>query len=336
MSGNTIKDVARAAKVSVGTASMALNGKPGVNEETRERVLQIARQLNYKPNPYARFLTNKKTNIIGLIVTDITNPFFGNLINYIQQDLGEHGYDIMLGISRGSITEEKRIVQKFIDMHVDGVIAVPSHNPVSDTLHYQELQKLKLPVCFITSYYPGIEVPCVMTDLSDGSYQLTKYLLKNGHRNIAYLVGNLSVPVSNLRVEGYISAYREEALPCQPDWIVTTKVTLQGGYSATEQLLEKFQPDAIITANDFMAMGVLKSLKEHQIQVPKEISVAGYDDLIYSSMLETPLTTVRQPLEQICQRTVSLFLNQLTSLETVTEKILLKPTLVIRTSSCPH
>ena len=134
-------------------------------------------------------------------------------------------------------------------------------------------------------------------------------------------------------MEGYISAYREEALPCQPDWIVTTKVTLQGGYSATEQLLEKFQPDAIITANDFMAMGVLKSLKEHQIQVPKEISVAGYDDLIYSSMLETPLTTVRQPLEQICQRTVSLFLNQLTSLETVTEKILLKPTLVIRTSS---
>ena len=185
MSGNTIKDVARAAKVSVGTASMALNGKPGVNEETRERVLQIARQLNYKPNPYARFLTSKKTNIIGLIVTDITNPFFGNLINYIQQDLGEHGYDIMLGISRGSITEEKRIVQKFIDMHVDGVIAVPSHNPVSDTLHYQELQKLKLPVCFITSYYPGFEVPCVMTDLSDGSYQLTKYLLKNGHRNIA-------------------------------------------------------------------------------------------------------------------------------------------------------
>ncbi|WP_394927583.1 LacI family DNA-binding transcriptional regulator [uncultured Robinsoniella sp.] len=336
MSGTTIKDVARVAQVSVGTASMALNSKPGVNEETRERVLKIAQQLNYKPNPYARYLTRKKTNIIGLVVTDITNPFFGNMIDIIQQDLGSHGYDIMLGISRGSITEEKKIIQKFIDMHVDGVIAVPSHNFTSDTLHYQELQKLNIPLCFITSYYPGIEAPCVMTDLSEGSYRLTKYLLENGHQSIVYLVGNLAAPVSNLRVDGYISAFRDAHLTYQPEWIVTADVTLQGGYSATEQILSQFKPDAIITVNDFMAMGVLKSLKEHHILVPQDISVAGYDDLIYSSMLETPLTTVKQPLEQICQRTVSIFLKQLTDLETVTEKFLLKPSLIIRSSSCPH
>lgn len=336
MSGNTIKDVARIAHVSVGTASMALNGKPGVNEETRERVLEIARQLNYKPNPYARFLTCKKTNIIGLIVTDITNPFFGNMINYIQQMLGENGYDIMLGISRGSIKEEKKIVQKFIDMQVDGVIAVPSHNPTPDTLHYEKLQKLKIPVCFITSYYPNIHASCIMTDLSDGAYQLTKYLLENGHRRIIYLVGDLSVPVSNLRAEGYTSAYRNAGLSHEPNWIVTTNVTLQGGYDATKLILECFHPHAIITANDFMAMGVLKCLKEHNLRVPQDISVAGYDDLIYSSMLETPLTTVHQPLEQICQRTVSIFLKQLNNPEILTEKVLLKPTLIIRSSSCPR
>lgn len=315
---------------------MALNGKPGVNEETREKVLEVARQLNYKPNPYARFLTCKKTNIIGLIVTDITNPFFGNMINYIQQTLSENGYDIMLGISMGSIREEKRIVQKFIDMQVDGVIAVPSHNPTPDTLHYEKLQNSKMPVCFITSYYPNIHASCVMTDLSDGAYQLTRYLLENGHRRIVYLVGDLSVPVSNLRAEGYISAYRDAGLSHDPDWIVTTNVTLQGGYDATSLVLKHFKPDAIITANDFMAMGVLKCLKERDLRVPQDISVAGYDDLVYSSMLETPLTTVHQPLEQICQRTVSIFLKQLEDPETITEKILLKPTLVIRSSSCPH
>lgn len=245
----------------------------------------------------------------------------------------------MLGISRGSITEEKRITQKFIDMQVDGVIAVPSHNPAPDTLHYIDLQKAKIPVCFITSYYPGINAPCVMTDLSDGAYQLTKYLLQNGHRQIIYIVGDLSVPVSNLRVEGYLSAYRDLDLACQSDWIFSTDVTLEAAYSTTELVLQKFQPDAIITINDFMAMGVLKCLKEHDLCVPQDISVAGYDDIIYSSILETSLTTVRQPLEQICRRTISMLLKQLDSpdeTDVIIEKILLKPDLIIRSSSKPH
>ena len=336
---NTIKDVARLAQVSVGTASMALNGKHGVNEETREKVLEAARKLNYKPNPYARYLSSKKTNLIGLVVTDITNPFFGVLIDLIQKGLDKYGYDVMLGISRGSITEEKRITQKFIDMQVDGVIAVPSHNPAPDTLHYIDLQKAKIPVCFITSYYPGINAPCVMTDLSDGAYQLTKYLLQNGHRQIIYIVGDLSVPVSNLRVEGYLSAYRDLDLACQSDWIFSTDVTLEAAYSTTELVLQKFQPDAIITINDFMVMGVLKCLKEHDLCVPQDISVAGYDDIIYSSILETSLTTVRQPLEQICRRTISMLLKQLDSpdeTDVIIEKILLKPDLIIRSSSKPH
>lgn len=336
MSESTIKDVARTAHVSIGTASMALNGKPGVNEDTRQRVLEAARILNYKPNRYARFLTGKKTNVVGLIVTDITNPFFGNMIDVIQEELGHHGYDIVLGISRGSISEEKRIIQKFIDLHVDGVIAVPSHNPTPDTFHYQKLQNLNIPICFITSYYPNIEAPCVMTDLSDGAYQLTKYLLENGHHRIAYLVGNRSVPVSNLRVEGYLSAYRSLGISHQSSWIVADEVTFQGGYSATEHVLSQFRPDAILTVNDFMAMGVLKCLKERHIKVPQDISVAGYDDLLYASVLETPLTTVHQPIKQICQRTVSTMLNLLSDANTPVEKVLLKPKLVIRESSCPH
>lgn len=339
MLGNTIKDVARLAHVSVGTASMALNGKYGVNEETREKVLEAARELNYKPNPYARYLSSKKTNLIGLVITDITNPFFGILIDLIQRGLNQYGYDIMLGISRGSIAEEKRITQKFIDMQVDGVIAVPSHNPAPDTTHYEDLQKSKIPFCFITSYYPGIKAPCVMTDLSDGAYQLTKYLLQNGHRQIIYIVGDLSVPVSSLRVDGYISAYRDLNLTYQPEWIFSTDVTLEAAYSTTELVLQQFRPDAIITINDFMAMGVLKCLKEHSLSVPQDISVAGYDDIVYASILETSLTTVRQPLEQLCQRTISMLLKQLDSPDAsnvITEKILLKPDLITRSSSGPH
>lgn len=336
MASSTIKDIARIAKVSVGTVSMALNEKPGVNEETRKKILAIAEELNYKPNLYARYLTNQKTNLIGLIVTDITNPFFGNMIDMIQKNLDKHGYDTMLGISRGSVSEEKKIIQKFIDMQVGGVIAVPSHNPMPDLKHYQALLKQNIFCYFVTSYYPNIDIPCIMTDLSDGAYQLVRYLLDTGHRQIVYITGNLSVPVSSLRVNGYISAYREAGLSYQEDWIIPAEVTLEGGYTATEQILQNLKPDAIITVNDFMAMGVLKCLKEHNLKVPEDISVAGYDDLVYTSMLETPLTTVHQPLDQICQRVVTTFLEQQSGQNNTIEKVLLKPHLVIRESSKPR
>lgn len=255
------------------------------------------------------------------------------MIDLIQQALSERGYDIMLGISKGNIAKEQKIVRRFIDLHVDGVLSVPSHNPTPDVSHYQELQQRNIPICFITSYYAGIQAPCVMTDLSDGAYQLTKYMLETGHQRIIYIVGDRTVPVSNLRVEGYLSAYRESGLSLHSGWILVDEVTFQGGYHATQRVLEQFRPDAILTVNDFMAMGVLKCLKEHGIRVPEDISVAGYDDLLYASLLETSLTTVHQPVEQMCQRAVEIILQQLGDGQPLSEKILLKPELIIRDSS---
>lgn len=329
----TIKDVASMAGVSVGTASMALNGKENVNAETRKKVLAVAEGLGYKPNKYARFLTSKKTNVIGLIVTDITNPFFGVLTDLVQQELAGQGYDIMLGISKGDIANEKNIVQKFIDLRVDGVISVPSHELVPDVSHYHSLRERGIPVCFITTYYNEIDAPCVMTDLSDGSYCLTKYLVETGHRCITCIVGNRAVPVSNLRVEGYLAALRETSIAIDPGWIVEDEVVFQGGYHAAQKILDRYHPDAILAMNDFMAMGVLKCLKERGLRVPQDISVAGYDDVIYASLLETPLTTVRQPIEQMCKRAVAMMLEKMANPQCINEKVLLKPQLVVREST---
>ncbi len=330
----TIRDVAQAAQVSVGTASMALNGKPNINEDTRKKILNIAKKLHYNPNPYAQFLTSNRTNMVGLIVTDTSNPFFGSMIDLLQKELNSYGYDMILGISRGDMEEEISIIEKFASMKVSGIISVPSHESVTDISHYKEVLDLDIPLCYITSFYPGINAPCVMSDLSDGSYQLTKHLIKEGHRRIIYLTGDISSPVSSLRVNGYIAAHREFNIEHDPAWIINTDVSLEGGYKGSKQALQ-FSPDAIITINDFMALGVLKYLKDQNIKVPDEISVAGYDDLIYSAMLETSLTTVHQPLTQICKRTVATFLQQCKEQETFSEKILLKPTLIVRSSSGP-
>jgi LacI family transcriptional regulator len=329
----TIKDVAKSAQVSVGTASMALNGHERVKPNTRKRVLAVAEELGYHPNKYARLLNSKQTKVIGLSITDITNPFFGIIIDMVEEELAGRGYDIMLGITKGSISKEKETIRKFIEMQADGVIIVPSHKQAPETAYLQNLRSRGIPFCFITAYYTGVNAPCVMTDLSAGSYQLTRYLLETGHRRIFYIVANQKIPVSNLRVEGYLAAYREASYSFSPEWIIISEPTFRGGYEATAQIIKKSRPDAILAMNDIMAMGILKQLKEHNLRVPEDISVAGYDDLLYASLLETALTTVRQPMEQMCKKAVDLILDRIGNPSEINEKILLRPELILRSST---
>jgi LacI family transcriptional regulator len=329
----TIKDVAKTAQVSVGTASMALNGNTRVRSLTREKVLAVAEKLGYHPNKYARLLNSKRSMVVGLIVTDIVNPFFGIITDFVQEELARQSYDVFLGTSKGSIVKEQQFIKKFVEMRADGVILVPSDRQIPDAEHLQILRKRKIPFCFITSYYPDVCAPCVMTDLGEGSYLLTRYLLQKGHRRITYIVGNRAIPVSNLRTEGFLRAYRETQIPFSPDFLVISEPSFQGGYDSTVEIIRKDCPDAILTMNDVMAMGVLKRLKEQSIRVPEDISVAGYDDLLYASLLETPLTTVQQPMEQMCKKAVELILSKIECPDDVNEKIFIPPRLIIREST---
>jgi LacI family transcriptional regulator len=312
---------------------MALNGKQRVRQRTREKVLAVAEQLGYHPNKYARLLNSKQTMVVGLIITDITNPFFGIIIDLVQEGLARRGYDIFLGITKGSITKEQQFIKKCIEMKADAIIIVPSHKQAPDTAHLQNLRSRRIPFCFITAYYTDVCAPCVMTDLGEGSYLLAKYLLERGHRKIKYIIANRAIPVSNLRAEGFIRAYRETGTPFSPDFLVISEPSFQGGYGSTSDIIKKDLPDAILAMNDIMAMGVLKKLKEHSIRVPEDISVAGYDDLIYASLLETPLTTVQQPMEQMCRKAVELILSKIEKPDDINEKILISPRLVIRAST---
>ena len=330
----TIKDVALAAKVSIGTASMALNGKSEVNAETRKKVLAAADRLGYKPNKYARILSSGRTHTIGLIITDITNPFFGLIIDYVQQEAENKGYDLVLGISGGSRDKERKIIDKFINQRVDGVIMVPSHKQPADMQHFLDLREKNIPLCFITAYYSEVDAPCVMTDLSAGSYKLTQYILRSGCRNIAYIVVNPSLPLAALRLEGYCSAFRELGIDVNPECIITAEeASFECGYEAAKKILDGKNYDAILTMNDIMALGALKYLKESGYRVPEDISLAGYDDLLYTALLETPLTTVRQPVQPMCSRAVEIILKLINESLSITEKVFLMPELVIRGST---
>ncbi len=327
MSSN-LRDVAKSAGVSPATASMALNDRPGVNSDTRARVIRAAEELNYSPNANARSLIMRRSGAVGLVVTDITNPFFGMLTNEINTYASRAGYNLTIGVSNDDIRLEAASVRRMMEERAEGVIVVPCAAARYDLTHLFNLKKAGIPLVFATTRYEGISADCVMCDLAKGSYMLIKHLIESGRRRIMLLCGQREVLFSSLRIAGYRRAFEECGVKMSEDWIIPSEPNFPGGSIAAEKALAH-HPDAITAINDVMAMGALARLKENGLRVPEDIAIAGYDDLIYSSLLETPLTTVRQPIADIASSAMELLMRRIEGENGVTE-LLIEPMLKLR------
>jgi LacI family transcriptional regulator len=333
-----LSDVAERAGVSTATASLVFNNRPGVNEKTRKRVLSAASELGYVPNNVARSLAMNRSQTIGLIVTDIENPFFGSLTRYIDEHARKNKFSLILAMSGDDPELENRIIENFISECVDGIIVVPTQLARTDFGIYEVLRERGIPVVFSTTYYPGFEGDFVMTDLGLGSFRLTKYLLDLGHRDIAFLVSaDRNAPISKLRIGGFERAYAESGLLYDPARIIQcARPDFQSGYVESSRLIEGRCPDAVIAINDILALGAQKAFKERGFSIPKDISLAGYDDVIFSSISDIPFTTVRQNIPEIARLSVELIVGRIVGIPQQEHQILITPELVVRdTTSVP-
>ena len=329
----TIKDVAKLANTSPATVSLVLNHRPGVNENTKKRVLDSVEKLNYRPNQIARSLINQRANAIGFIVSDILNPFYGELAYDMQNEMDCRGMNLTLGISNNKVKNEKRIVESMIKRGVDGIILVPARDGEDDLSHLYDLQELKIPFVFISSRYQGIRGDTVMTDLERAAYELTDYLIRGGERNIIFVVENQSLLHVKQRIMGFRRALEDHGLSMKEGCILEIDPDIENGVLVTRNKILKKSPDAIIAINAFTAMGIMKELRDHDIVIPEEISVSCFDDLEYASVLYTPLTVVKQPLKAMCQEAVSLLESRIEgNAEGIVEK-LLPGELIIRDST---
>lgn len=336
-----LKDVANRAGVSEATASLVMNKRKGVKEETREKVLKAARKLGYNPNSIARGLAMQKSHTIGLVVTDIENPFFGSVTRYINENIRDEGYNLILSVSNDNLQREQEIINEFIHKRVDGVIVIPTQFPREDFSLFADLKRHDIPYVFSTTYYEEVTGDCVMTDLEAGSYKLTCYLLELGHKKIMFLVScNRDVLISKLRISGYKKAFQEKGLSWNKDWIIECEMNdFHHGYINTARILkEKEKPDTVIAINDIMALGAMKAIREAGYKIPADISVAGYDDVVFSSIAETPLTTVKQDIPEICSQTVDILLDKINDEHSFRGIKTIKPELTIResTGKCDH
>lgn len=338
MKNVTLKDIADKLGVSVATVSLALNDRPTVNAETKQRVLECIREMDYTPHPLARGLALKKTMTIGLVCPDTENPYYGTFLKHISKYCSQSSYSLVVSLSDNDLHREAAIVKGFVEKKYDGVIVMPLDFRRNDLPAFAALTKRGVPFVFCTSYYEGFAADCVLTDYADGSYQLTRYLLEHGHRELLYLVtDDLTIPVSKERVDGYRQAYADLGIACDPEWIIPcSHINSQSGYDVTNELLNsRALPDGILVLNDYMAFGVIRALQERGLGIPDDVSVAGYDDVFYSKIAGIPLTTVSQDLDAISYHCVNLLLKKIDpafeSPEPIQQRI--RPTLVVRATT---
>lgn len=308
----TIKELASKIGLSVGAVSMALNDSPKIAKSTRDKVRKAAEEYGFKKNPFARSLSLQSSGMIGCTVPDLSNNFYSEMIYHLQAELAKHGYILVVGCTNESSEEENKLIKQFIDKGADGIITVP----VSDTnLKLNAIKNLvdsDFPIVFISSFYTEIPRYTVMCDLKNGMYQLTKMLIEEGHRNIVFVSGRKEHVPSRERIDGFIEAYEELNVPSLTySFVEASKETFLGGYSAINKVYFEKKPDLVIAINDIMAMGIISSLKSQKLRIPEDVSVSGFDDISIAAFQETPLTTVSQSIETMCEKTVSLLMNRI-------------------------
>lgn len=334
----TIKDVAKKAGVSIATVSHVLNNTGRANEDTRKRVKQAADELGYIPNSLAQGLLSKKTNIIGVIISDISNLYNASFIKFLNVYAKENRYFLLIGSTEGHLEEEKEIVDGFISKNVEALIIAP-HNYCDDSFYEEILakaRKRRIPLLFANMNFLKIKSSFVVPDLEEGEYLITKYLLDNGLKDLVFIGGDMSHYYTEIKYKGFVRALEEYNIKYDKNNFIECgrNYSFNDGRTAVKEYLSKNSlSEAFAVANDVMAYGVIKGLKEMGIKVPEDVSVVGFDDIEMPVVDSVPITTVRIPLEEIARLCIE------TIKEDAGKKLLkqyiLQPELVIRESVKP-
>ncbi len=337
MGRTTIKDVANQVGVSTTTVSVVMNQKKHhISKETQEAIFKAAKKLNYRPNQLAVSMVTKKSNTIALVVPDILNPFFAELVNCIGNEAAKHNYTTIFYCTNDQPFDVE-CVKSAIDRNVEAIILALSNNVQKSNIDecYSLADEAHVPIVLVDRYIDSSDVVCVRVDHELGGYLATKHLLESGHRQIACIAGPMNSDVSKQRLFGYIRALQEYHVLFDPTLVGEGMFQVETGYNLFEGLYER-NVSAIFASSDTIAYGIYKKAYEMGLSIPKDISVVGYDNNTYNDFLPAPLTSVSQNVKMIGANVVDVALNFGEVYKTDSHQILLKPELVVRKSVMPN
>ena len=334
----TIKDIAKALNISTSTVSRALQDHYAISPETKKLVLECAEKLNYRPNPAALSLRERKTLSIGIIVCEIANSFFSQVINGVESLTSEKGYNVIISQTHESYDREVADMDFLSSRSIDGLLISISAE-TNNLDHIRKLHKMGLPMVFFDRIVPDIQTHTVVVDNFKGAYDATTHLLQNGYTKIAAIAGSEFLSITNERLAGYTEALKNYNVQPDADYI---KHCFYGGMRSAEleEAIDELmnlqnRPEAIFAASDKLTTGCLSYLHNHSITVPEEIALVGFLNSDIANLLNPALTTVRQPAFEMGKTAAELLLQLIKSKRPVTEfeKKVLVPELIIRDSS---
>jgi DNA-binding LacI/PurR family transcriptional regulator len=328
----TMSQIAARAEVSVGTVSHVINSTAGVREPVRRRVHEAIAHFGYKPSLLARGLRRNQTTIVGMIIPDILNPFFPQVVRGVEDVLYKQAFRLMLCNADNDARKEQVYLDEFRAYRMAGMLVIPSaESQLTSSVDASTLAEL--PIICLDRTAPGWKGDSITVENAEGTYQATRHLIQLGHRLIGTITGPLHVNNAIERLDGYKRALRDASIQVAPEYIVEGRFNRLSGYEKALTLLRYSPcPTAIIAANDLVALGVLAAMQELGLRCPQDVSVVGFDDLELASLTNPPLASVAQPGYQMGARAAELLLDRIRGAESPAQRIVLQTLLRIRGS----
>ena len=331
----TLLDVANASGLSRATVSLVLRDSPLVAENTRQRVQEVMKDLGYVYHRAAANLRSHKSHTVGLIVNDITNPFFAEMTVSIEAQLDRANYVSLLCNTSEMLSKQERLFSTMQEYSADGILLCPARGTSLATI--EKLQRSRLPFVLFGRHLPGIQADYVGADYMVGARIAVEHLISLGHRKIAFIGGHPNISSRQEREQGWRQAQTDHGLPINESFVVDVVATREGGSNAILQLLQlPDKPTACLCFNDVVAFGVMLGLQSMRLQPGVDFAVIRFDDVTESAMIRPTLTTMAVSPRQIGEEAVKLLLDLIENPDQLPRKIILEPQLVIRESCGYH
>lgn len=329
-----LKDIARHAGVATGTVSMAINNNPLVAEATREHVLRVIKEHGYVYDRAAAQLRKKRTNIVGVSICDLLNPYFAEVAAGVEQVLEEHRRVLVVGNSAESVPRQARFLDTLREYNVEGVILMPAIGTPRAAV--ERLREWKIPVVMVSRYVPRVDADYVGSDNRLSSVLATRHLLDLGHRRIAFVGLNRRTTTARDRFAGFRAALAEAGVALRSDFVVQCGPTRPDGYHAIQRLFESGEPPtAVVCFNDLIAFGVMLRLRRLGLEPGRDCSVVGADDVTEASLWLPPLTTVAMDTAGIGRAAAHVLRERIEHPHGPTQRLVIPPKLTVRGSCGP-
>ena len=332
----SLKDIAQRAGVSMALVSYVLNGKEKesrVGQEIAGKIKQIASELGYQPNHLAKSLRSGKTHTIGLIIADISNPFFANIARVVEDEAKRHGYTVIIGSSDENAEKSRDLLNVLINRQVDGFIIVSAEDSQEQI---QYLKDKKIPFVLLDRYFPAIQSDFVSTNHYKAAYNAGVHLVKNGYKRIGMIAYDSQLFHMQERIRGYVEALTDNHIPFQEHWLKRVRISAieQGVKAAIDEMMASEQPvDALMFATYSLAINGLKYINELRLNVPGDLAIVSFGQAEAFDLYYCPITYLKQPIGLLGQTAVELLVKKLKEPQAEPSQILMEAELIIRASS---